>query len=1222
MTKTAKKGIRIGLAFMVMLMCIMNMVPGNIITHTEVEAYGESEDGYYYAETWLYDYKYDYDNTSEAYDSGYIYLDTSEIDWGAGDAYIMAWIWGGGVNGKYVHFVWDATSKRHRIPRTNNYTGMQLYRFAPSSHPNDGSTNFNDQNGKTLWNYQRGDINIPSDKNMYRLKSWDVDSGANGTWERQNKYYADNQIAYKAPNGTEYNENQCHNMFSGDRWMTGLQVPYEKLNRRISNFYSGKSSPALYFGNFYGTADDLTDSRGNGPGQTPWQYTYIQGQSGQKTYVQSYNNYWQSANNAPKDKNGNVAVQGLIDRKLNSAGNPTQNNGAIELPQFSDSFINANSDLMSKQAVGNGFPFNIINNEDGTKNYKFDSAYDNTRYFNGTDFVVGNFNSNGVANWRSDTKNVTAGDYGFFPFNTTSNKNTNIGRENVNYGFGMKVNIPFNLSENGTLLNKYGNEVDVLFEFSGDDDVWVFVDGVLILDIGGDHAKVSGNINFNRSKQNVYVDHAATFNSSTDRRKRASGQNAQNTTISAMYSAAGVNFDADSFYDPATEHTLTVFYMERGMFESNLSISFNFAPVNPHKLTVKEQTLFDDVNPGLLKETVAVADKDIFDYSIENKGTKSTDVGNSNFRVPTLDYIDRKNTEEGNNLINRLSGTASSTAQSTNLFNPTSTTNFNPVGTTSYKLTDPFGVKMSTSTPSTDLFRDTTSDGHFRLMYGEEAFFSGQFKKSSTMRVKQSDTLAKPKPNRNTTMGSDNGTRKVKDYYNTTVEVVDIEDNRVLFKDQSSFDNYNTGNGSYIFENTQQSTSTTVHLKETYINRIKVGAVKFKKLLDPEETSSESFTFAVTFEDLFGDTSTDGIIDDYSDVEIYIDGVKYYLDESGEFTMTAGQEAYIKGIPVGTKYKIEEKLSNDSNFEINYDSDQRIVCSGTVSESTENNTTHLGVEVNKRKVGKLTVTKTVTGSGANTDDTFPVTVALTAPNGVDMADYIVNEAKNVESKKDITGLTISTTGFSFNVKNGSTITFKNIPYGTKYTVSERAGNYRSTVTYDDSQKSIDYRGANDTVSITNKLEAAAIRIRKVDDKNELISGAQFAIYETYNDAVAKTNAVDYAVVEVNTAGTVFTFSKLKVNTDYYFVELTPPPGYIKLTEPQKITTGNDGTLNQVDIPNTPQIEMPETGVSFMIHPSLIGASAIALAALALINYRRRLQKAAVYTNEKGRYKHK
>ncbi len=359
MIKTKRRGLKVSMACLVVLMLLLSMMPGgSVVMSPKVEAYGESEDGkYYYAEATLYDYKYDREVQS---------------DFG---------------------------------------------------------------------------------------------------------YSRDNQIAYKRrSDGVQMNQEACHNLINGDRWMTGLQVPYELLNRKISAFYADKDAPALYMGNFYGTADNLPESRGNGEGQTPLQYTYRTGDNDNHSYADIYNKFWESANAAPLNNNGNVAMQGLVDRKLNANGTLTQNNGGFELPLFSDSFINANSTLMQKYPTQSGFPFNIIHNVDGTTTYQFDSAYDAPRYYSNGNIVIGTLNANGVSNWRSDGKTVTAGGYGFFPFNSSSITATEVDREQVNYGFGMKVNIPFNLSEDGTILDKDGNHVDVRFTFSGDDDVWVFVD--------------------------------------------------------------------------------------------------------------------------------------------------------------------------------------------------------------------------------------------------------------------------------------------------------------------------------------------------------------------------------------------------------------------------------------------------------------------------------------------------------------------------------------------------------------------------------------------------------------------------------------------------------------------------------------------------------------------------------------------------------------------------
>ena len=1223
MIKTKRRGLKVSMACLVVLMLLLSMMPGgSVVMSPKVEAYGENEDGtLYYAEATLYDYKYDRE--------------------------------------------------------VGNYT-----------------------------------------------------------------YDHDNQIAYKRnSDGVQMSQEDCHNLINGDRWMTGLQVPYERLNRKISAFYEDKDAPALYLGNFYGTATNLPESRGNDAGQTPWQYTYISGQDGNKSYADAYNKFWESANGAPLNNNGNVAIQGLVDRKLNANGTLTQNNGAFELPLFSDSFIEANSTLMQKYPTSNGFPFNIIHNADGTKTYKFDSANDAPRYYKDGAFAIGTLSQNGVANWRSDGKNVTAGGYGFFPFNSSSITKTEVGREKVNYGFGMKVDIPFNLSENGTILDKDNNEVDVIFEFSGDDDVWVFIDGILMLDIGGDHAKVQGNINFNRNNQKVWIDHASTFNKNRNKYEKADSSNgggAMNSTIVAMYQAAGETFDADTFYNTMTQHTLTVFYMERGMFESNLSISFNFATLNPHKLTVKEKTIVENVNPGLLKKTIGVADKDIFNYSIENKGTGASVVKDSGFKVPTYDYINRNNTEAGNTtLINRLSGqTPEYTSQTSRTFDSDyiyfapsdswkasdrviaawvwnsnvsgsskyalfsyddatgyykaerkgcdkmkltlyeasnhpsdgqtswqgsgkkdewghdiifetgknvylsngdkwsdtpveqvttvdvlkqETHNFTPVGTdynqvanVTYQLTDPFGMNKDTGTAQTTMCRDTTGTGTFGLMYNETADFQYQFQKNSTMRVKQNISLLQPMDNRAETIGSQNGNRLVSTYYNTTVNVVDIDNRMILERDISSFNNYNN-DGTYTFANHPDTLTKTVHLTETYINTIKVGAIKISKVLAPAENIKQNFTFQVTLSKLFGDTTDDGKITDYSGVEVYIDGVQSYLTADGQFSMDSDQTAVIQGIPVQTDYLIEEVLDADAGFEI--DTANTINCRGTVTESTADNTTHTGKTVNKRKTDSLTITKTITGSGADLNDTFPVTVTFTAPAGVDLSGYLTQDKITVSGQ--VTNLAISLPTITFTVTNGSSVTISNIPYGTNYEVTEEAGDYTQAIVYSDNGKIIDTPAtASDTVAITNTREDVKIVLTKKNDRGTIISGAQFAIYDNLADAKAKnTNTVSGAVYEVNPDGTIFTFSRLKANTTYYIAETVTPPGH-KDIEAFPITTGAAGSTQEEDVFNPViDIQMPETGVlPDPLNMTVVGLSIIGIAAIAFFFYRRKLQTEAIYTD--------
>ena len=1273
MIKTKRRGLKAGLALTVVTMLLLSFMPGGPMPVNRVEAYGENEDEtLFYAETWLYDYKYD------------------------------------------------------REVQSN---------FA---------------------------------------------------------YNNDNQIAYQLKGGDQHvmTQKQCSDMHNGDRWMTGLQVPYELLNRRISAYYSNLngSTPALYFGNFLGTATNLDEQRGDGEGQTPWQYTYIPDQAGNKYYYDAYSHYWQSANNAPKNNNGNVAVQGLVDRTLKN-GNLTQNNGTIELPQFSDSFINANSDFVKKYSTGEGFPFNIIHNADGTKTYEFDSAYDAPRYYQNGEIKIGTIDNNGVANWRSDGKNVTAGGYGFFPFNTSSIKNTEVGRYNVNYGFGMKVNIPFNLSENGTIYDRNGNEVDVHFNFSGDDDVWVFIDGVLLLDIGGDHAKVSGDINFTRNSQQIYVSQAAAFKSSLNRKLKIEGEEAQDpqfSTIKNMFQAAGVAFNEDNFYNPLTEHTLTVFYMERGMFESNLSISFNFAPINHHQLTVGEQTEFNRVNPALVSQTKTVADKDVFNYTIQNQNTKSSDVANSGIRFPAFDNINRVNTEaagnpstvlassdqiiktpassethhyvylKANGNINWRDGSARMAAYFfnssggskwvdpenigngvyrfevpegynkviftrmkpsgendwENCWNQTpdlvissgsyfctptgwessvekvGTANFGtngsypysvttqypaipytfgelftggtqmaPLKQVAYDLTDPFASK--------DLTGITNNNGEFKLFYGEYANFRSQFSKDSTMNVVQDgslyaadaalDTTTVTNANRYhnhtyTTASDRDGSRQVSEYYDSFVYTVDMNDqeNRIEEYQQNQMRGI-----PYQFDNNNAARKDSIHLKQTFVNVVKVGDIVISKDLVNSGETNEQFTFDVTLSELYGDQSVRSV--DISQLEylVFPEGTTDYYGTNpisagraaDGIKITEKQIAVIRAIPVGTKYSVTESSSSD--YEIQTQNGMSgYITEGTYSYSPDGDITGTIIHntaqsrntptvVNKRKTGSLKISKTITGDGADKSEKFSVTVSFNAPSGVDLGSYI-NRNTVVFGSTATTGtsldLSLNLPRVTFEVTDGTVVTFTQIPYGTTYVVNENAGDYQSVISYGDQNKSIDSSGDTDTVSITNTKtlpDVAAIVIKKIDNYNNAVTGAEFRLYQTQADANTAFNTVknhgsvsNGTAPSKNTNGDVFTFENLTPNTTYYIVETVVPEGYQGMTRYLTVTTGAKQTTVTKTAEN-PKIEivMPETGgTPFLIDFSMIGVFAVGLAAAALIIYKRKLQSEAVYTDEKGRYK--
>lgn len=268
------------------------------------------------------------------------------------------------------------------------------------------------------------------------------------------------------------------------------------------------------------------------------------------------------------------------------------------------------------------FPFYQVE-RGGVTYYEFDSAEKNL-YFNGTTL---NYTNNAVY----DTAMSGGGKPGFFPFNDGNPSD----KGKLDYGFGAKFEIPFSMTANGKIN---GSNSDIVFEFSGDDDVWIFIDGKLVLDMGGAHAKSEGSINFRTLKSTVTT---GVFDGNT---------NDRSATVTKPYT-----YDFSSlvdFSDPTQTHTLTMFYMERGMWESNMKLSFNFPQTNT--LTIDNNTSFAGVNTALLSQTRKAADNNGFAYSLENKG--STEEGNSGLVYP--DSYDVVRTVEGQNTILNKGGKA------------------------------------------------------------------------------------------------------------------------------------------------------------------------------------------------------------------------------------------------------------------------------------------------------------------------------------------------------------------------------------------------------------------------------------------------------------------------------------------------------------------------------------------------------------------------------------
>ena len=171
---------------------------------------------------------------------------------------------------------------------------------------------------------------------------------------------------------------------------------------------------------------------------------------------------------------------------------------------------------------------------------------------------------------------------GFFPFNYNNG-------ESAKYGFGVNVKIPFYMTSNGKMPN---TDEDMIYEFSGDDDVWVYIDGKLLLDLGGLHDAISGEINFATGEITYYnglKDEGAQIDSSKTRN---------------LFDILGDNWNDDE----SQEHQLQMFYLERGMGESNCKLRYNllqkYDVVVHHYIEGTEESVPSNIEGGYIEDQI------------------------------------------------------------------------------------------------------------------------------------------------------------------------------------------------------------------------------------------------------------------------------------------------------------------------------------------------------------------------------------------------------------------------------------------------------------------------------------------------------------------------------------------------------------------------------------------------------------------------------------------
>ena len=485
-----------------------------------------------------------------------------------------------------------------------------------------------DPNGKHVWNEADTWPGLERGKNLYTFASttgvtptgmWTTYSSTGS--ETPSYFYVNASLVDYFNNGRV---EQPENKFYNEGNLTGpTNAPYSQLNQWISNLQGyalngvdskdNVNAPVpLYFG------DLLHTSQAGGNGNLSW--------------------YWKGANVAfgpNKETASKDVAQGIVGKNLDDGNLITsytnENGDPVKVPFFNeDAYPNQSKYMRFYNNLQ--FPFTKTTNDKGVSTYSFDSAK-NTVYYD--------YNNKKIVR-KDDLKIHDASkdnSIGYFPFNSTDPDQS--AKDNLNYGFGTQFTIPFTVTETGK--NVDGSEME--FNFTGDDDVWVYIDGALVLDMGGAHNKAEGKINFAKQEATIRTgtSNAKLGNSLTVGGRTPAEPNG-NTTVkfeNIMVKKSGSEpVTLDKYMKKSgTVHELKMYYMERGMWDSNMSISYSFVPL-PSGLTLSKTLDTKDVNAGLKN---AVQGLDNFDFNIQTRNLKAREANYSdvdNLGYTLYDYND------------------------------------------------------------------------------------------------------------------------------------------------------------------------------------------------------------------------------------------------------------------------------------------------------------------------------------------------------------------------------------------------------------------------------------------------------------------------------------------------------------------------------------------------------------------------------------------------------
>ena len=423
-------------------------------------------------------------------------------------------------------------------------------------------------------------------------------------------------------------------------------VPFREFDQALSDYYkdAGAQYP-IYTGHFQPAGSPEFSQIAS----TLNLFGYSNDDNVKFNRFMAINNSQRNEDNTSGNEHTYYAYQGLVADTTSTGkadGAPLLNGTTSETvePHFNKDFLlgkNSKNAKLGEVYENVKFPFtkvkNLFDNETDVDYWCFDSK-DTTLYLkqdSGQNSDSKYFLQS--AKDREPSRNVSASSnskdpYGYFPFNETAKPGV---FSTYNYGFGTKLQMDFTLTDDGKVETDKADgtkgRTSIKFFFSGDDDVWVFIDGQLALDVGGAHGEVSGLLEFGETKEDgkeknsvtAYVSRVKKDGTSDKDDKDKDEKNGNSPVKTITYNNKDNKEDIKFYaqgttltFDKGQKHTLTMYYMERGMWESNMAVAFNFPDNN--ELQVQKEVELKNVNPAFQD---CFKNQKIFNFTIQNQAT-------------------------------------------------------------------------------------------------------------------------------------------------------------------------------------------------------------------------------------------------------------------------------------------------------------------------------------------------------------------------------------------------------------------------------------------------------------------------------------------------------------------------------------------------------------------------------------------------------------------------